>query len=139
MILASLIETIVLASINTQSLSLKGVELITGKDLALITIIVLLVSYGHILWSLEFDITHCKVKQVIAGEKDNNNVTKSVFAGLGLAVVITAATFFFSSLNVYGFSPYPLISVLIIAALIFASRLYLFICKLNAYFDDITF
>jgi len=129
---------VVLFMINKTSLRVNGDVMIPTTGVIVISLITLFASYAHILWSLELDIMNPKIKQVIAGEKENNNVSKSMGLGLFFGALFGFLTWFFVSLD-ETCSKYPYLSLLLIAILVFGARLYLFIRRLNAYFDEITF
>lgn len=122
----------------TLIIDLTGANFVSKEEALTIAVVVGLVSLAHVFWSIELDIKNPKIKQVMAGQTDNSNVTASLFIGLGLAVVVGLLNYFFKRLNVYGYNPNPLNSIVVVAAFIFVSRLVLFIGNLNAYFDEIT-
>ena len=115
-----------------------GIVIMSDLNLIAVTIATLFICLAHILWSTELDITHSRIKEVIAGQKDNKNETISVFMGLGLAFVVALAFYFLGRVNVYGFNLKPAVSIIIFATFILIIRTILFVKKLNAYFDEIT-
>lgn len=118
-------------------------------DIIFISVISLVVGLGHLLWSFELDLTHPKIQQYKAGDKDNSNLTKSLFLGILLSVLFTIATYFYLNIAVDsthlflkdGHDPasyayrWPLI---LLVALIFAgSRAVLFVKRLRVCFDEL--
>lgn len=115
-----------------------GIIIMSQTNLIAVTISTLFTCLAHILWSTELDITHSRIKEVIAGQKENKNETISVFIGLGLAFVAGFLFYFLGQVNVYGFNLKPAVSIVLIAAFILITRAVLFVKKLDAYFDEIT-
>ncbi|MEG1528659.1 MAG: hypothetical protein RR248_03795 [Clostridia bacterium] len=101
----------------------------------LIFALFMFINIGHILWSFEMDLLNPKIKEYIATGTiiDNSNATKSVWIGLALAF-LTAGLLTFFGLKDGNMGYYK---VLALAIVFFLARIYLFVNRLKAYFNEV--
>lgn len=109
---------------------------LSGVELALMTLLIVLFSMGHIFWSFQLDICHPKLADYITqGDAvvDNPNVAKAVVIGFVTATLVGVLTLLLLIDNyTTGW-----VRVLLIAAAYLAARLYLYRSNLKSYFNEI--
>ena len=108
-----------------------------AHEVILLFFIFALISTGHLLWSVQFDILNPRLNDVASkGSAYNNpNVGKSILAGLLTAAGFCAFTIFFMLDNFIG----GWIKLIIAAIVFFVVRLVLFMANLRVYFKRIEF
>lgn len=109
---------------------------LSATELALMTLLIVLFSMGHIFWSFELDIRNPKIADYITqGDAvvDNPNVAKAVVVGFVTATLVGVLTLLLLIDNyVTGW-----VRVLLIAAAFMAARIYLYRSNLKSYFNEI--
>lgn len=109
---------------------------LSAADLALMTLLIVLFSMGHIFWSFQMDITKPKIADYITqgdGVVDNPNVAKAIVVGFVTATLVGVLTLLLLIDNyTTGW-----VRILIIAAGFLAARFYLYRSNLKSYFDEI--
>lgn len=125
--IVAIITTIVMLVVTTE---------LNAVDLTLMSLMMLIVSLGHIFWSFQMDITNPKINDyAVKGDNvvDNSNVAKSIAVGFGIATVMGLVTMFMMLEGMVS----GWIKMILIALAFLGARLYLYNSNLKVYFDDI--
>lgn len=99
-------------------------------------VVLVLVNSGHILWSFQLDLRNPQLAEYSEKKAGAQNVNKSrsVLAGMAMAVFITIVTAFFMIIDN---SQNPWMRIIGISAGFFVLRLVLFVFNLKVYFREI--
>ena len=122
--------------ISATMLILAFAKNVTGYYLWQTAVVLVLVNSGHILWSFQLDLRNPQIAEY--NEKkagaENVNKSRSVLAGMAMAVFITLVAVFFMIIDN---SSNPWLKIIGISAGFFVLRLVLFVFNLKVYFREI--
>lgn len=116
---------------------LASITDLSASEVVWLFLVFILISSGHLLWSVQFDILNPRLNDVASkGTAYNNpNVGKSILAGLLTAVIFCAVTIFFMVDSYVG----GWVKLILFAVAFFVVRLALFMANLRVYFKRIEF
>jgi len=109
----------------------------SSRDIWLMFAVVVLVNSGHILWSFQIDLMNPKLADyaATASLSNNENISKSIVIGLVLSLLFGGISAF---LLIEDYAT-GWIRIVMIAAVFFIARFYLFSNFLKVYFQEIEF
>lgn len=107
---------------------------IGGGRAAVLGAAILLVAYAHMLWSAEFDIMNPQSDQYAAAgvSFSDPNERKSTVLAFFLSAVFAAALYFLLGEGSFA----AMVKILILAAALFAARLYLYCTRVKLYYAE---
>lgn len=99
-------------------------------------VVLVLINSGHILWSFQLDLRNPQLAEYSEKKAGAENVNKSrsVIAGMAMAVIVALVTVFFMMIDN---SANPWLRIIGFSAVFFVLRLVLFIFNLKVYFKEI--
>ncbi|MDD3831107.1 MAG: hypothetical protein PHW00_00345 [Clostridia bacterium] len=110
---------------------------IDGQDALLLIGIVALVDAGHILWSFQIDLCNPQLRDYASSGnlQNNTNISKSIFVGFMVAVIVSLLCVFFYNDNANTY----IVKVFGICVAFLVARIFLFSSNLKCHFKDIEF